>query len=273
MHKLSTTSASSALPLLLFAIFFSTTTFAQNLKLDIGINVGASQLLHATNFESSRLQNDYLVTKERVWKAFKMEYTWEDYVKGNELRTTFIQPRFGFSAHLGYRDWPIFAVVDMMSSSSSYEKIAFGGTIGMSHTFLSFEETYFLTLQGGYKFVVDKGFGANTLVNSIGDNSIRQNLKTYFDPKEPLGTNRGNLFTLRAEVGRFLATDKKIKIGLTAYGELDLTNSTARAANSRMNTIGAHVFARFVIIGARKKEDPYDRVLKEMQKNNQPAKR
>jgi hypothetical protein len=271
MHKLSNTLVFSTL--LFFLIAFCPTMFAQDLKLDVGINVGVSQLLHGTNFESSRLQNDYLVTKERVWKAFQKEYTWEDYVKGNELRTSFIQPRFGFSAHLGYRDWPIFAVAEMMSSSSSYEKIAFGGTVGLSHTFSDIEETYFLTFQGGYKFVVDKGFGANTLVNSIGDNSIRQNLKTFFDPKEPLGTNRGNLFTLRAEVGRFIDAHKKIKVGVTAYGELDLTNSTARAANSRMNTIGGHVFARFVLIGGSKKEDPYDRILKEMQKNNQPAKR
>jgi hypothetical protein len=228
---------------------------AQDFRIDVGLNVGGSQLFHNTNFESSRLYSDYLVTKERVWKEYKLDYTWQDYEEGNELRYSFIQPRFGFSAHLGYKNWPVFIIAEAMSSPSSYQKMSFGGIGGLSQTLYNYDTTFHFTIQAGYKFVLDQGFGSNTLVNSIGDKTIRENLASYFNPAAPLGTQLGNLFTLRLECARYFDAAKKLQAGLNLYGELDLTDKSTRP--SRMNTVGFNVFARIRILGDIK--DPWSR--------------
>ncbi len=242
----------STLSFLLFFCCFSLLS-AQKLALKVGMNVGASKLYHGIDYRSTVVNNLYEYARELFAKE-GIDYTWEQYARSNELNNSFLQPRFGFSAHLSYANWPAFAIFDGMSSTSSYEKMAYSVTVGMGKDFPIGDNTgMFLTALGGYKFVLmDKGFGAKTLINGVGDRSLRQNLQTIFDPKQPLGSNKGNLFALRLGVGKTFGELENMSVGVEGYGELDLTDRIKR--NARMTNVGAHIYLRFHIFGQRRDE-------------------
>lgn len=226
--------------LLFFLLLFSFSAAAQNLKVNIGVNVGMSQLFHDTRFETTPLHDLYAFT---AISHRPDEYSWEEFEKDYGIRTSFIQPRFGISANFTYKDWPVMASVEAMSSPSSYQKMAYGFTLGLGKEFYTYGEDYFFNFLGGYKFIKDNGFGATTIVNSIGNDEAREYASTFFNPEEPLGTKVGHLFTLRGGFGREMGEAKIIRVGVEGYGELDLTPKTKR--QSRMTNFGAQFFVRF----------------------------
>ena len=194
------------------------------LNIKLGLNVGASRLYHDTDFQSTVLNADFKRVEEYVEEAFRDEgidydYTWEKYADDNKLRSSYLQPRFGFSMHVSYDKWPAFLILDAMSSPSGYERMAYSGTLGLGKDFeIGDNIGMFLTFVGGYKYVFDKGFGDKTIVNSIGDKSQRNHLQQYFGAREPLGSQKGNLFTLRAGIGKELGEDSNMTTGLEVYG-------------------------------------------------------
>lgn len=214
-------------------------SIAQNLKVHIGFNVGMSCLYHDTRFETTPLHDLYSFVEISHRPA---KYPWEKFLKDYKIRTSFVQPRFGVSAHFTYKDWPVMVSIEAMSSPSSYEKMAYSATIGLGQELHS-DDGYFFTFLGGYKFTKDMGFGATTIVNSIGHDEARDYASTFFNPEEPLGKKTGHLFTLRGGLGRELGEAKIIRIGVEAYAELDLTAKTKR--QSRMTNYGAQFFLRF----------------------------
>lgn len=226
--------------LLALLLLFSFPAIAQNLKVNLGFNVGMSYLQHDTRFETTPLHDLYAFT---AISHRPEDYTWEEFEDDYGIRTSFTQPRFGISAHFTYKDWPLLASVEAMSSPSSYQKMAYGFIIGLGKEFFSYEDDYFFSFLGGYKFVKDNGFGATTIVNSIGNDEAREYASTFFNPEEPLGSDKGHLFTLRGTIGRELGEAKIIRVGIEGYGELDLTAKTTRQA--RMTNYGAHFFVRF----------------------------
>lgn len=225
----------------LFLLLYSISATAQNLKVNIGFNVGMSELHHDTRFETTPLHDLYAFT---AISHRPEDYTWEEFEEDYQIRTSFIQPRFGISAHFTYKDWPLLASIEAMSSPSSYQKMAYGLIVGLGKELYADDDFYFSFL-GGYKFVKDNGFGATTIVNSIGNDEAREYASTFFNPEEPLGSKTGHLFTLRGGLGRELGEAKIIRIGVEAYGELDLTPKTQR--QSRMTNYGAQFFLRFKI--------------------------
>ncbi len=227
---------------LFIALFLLTGLSAEaqkKFKVHIGVNVGMSSLHHDTRFETTPLHDLYSF----VAISHRPDvYTWEEFERDYEIRTSFIQPRFGISAHFTYKDWPILASVEAMSSPSSYQKMAYGLTLGLGKELYA-EDDFYFTFLGGYKFVKDNGFGATTIVNSIGHDEARGYAATFFNPEEPLGKKTGHLFTLRGGLGKELGEAKIIRVGVEAYGELDLTPATERQA--RMTNYGAQFFLRF----------------------------
>lgn len=226
----------------LFLLLVTLTAKAQNLKVNIGLNVGMSQLYHDTRFETTPLHDLYAFT---AISHRPEDYSWEEFEEDYQIRTSFTQPRFGVSAHFTYKDWPLLASVEAMSSPSSYEKMAYGVIVGLGKELYTYDQDYYFTFLGGYKFVKDNGFGATTIVNSIGNDEARDYASTFFNPEEPLGTKTGHLFTLRGGLGRELGASKLIRVGVEAYGELDLTSKTKR--QSRMTNYGAQFFIRFKV--------------------------
>ncbi len=230
---------------LVACLLLTLTINAQNLKINVGVNVGMSQLFHNTQFETTPMYNQYRFTKVAVeaHSPPDYEYTWADFAHDYKLRSNFVQPRFGISAHFTYKDWPLLFAVEAMSSPSSYEKLAYGFIAGFGKEFFTYDDNYFFSFLGGYKFVRDNGFGAATIVNSIGHKEAREQAATYFNPQQPLGKKTGNLFTIRGGLGKELGEARMMRIGVEGYGELDLTPKTTR--QSRMTNFGAQFFLRF----------------------------
>jgi hypothetical protein len=229
-----------ALMLLSTLSFFSLQ--AQDLHVNVGMNIGGVQLFHNTQFKKTPLLDEFEIIQE-VYRRDDLKYTWEDFEKDFGLESSFLQPRFGFTAHLSFKEWPVFVIGEAMSSASGYTKMAYGVTAGLGKDFYTPNQSFCFTFNGGYKFVWDKGFGSNTLINAVRDDFMRERLAAFFNPAEPLGRQRGNLFTVRLGAGKTLGADKKIITGIEFYGELDLVEKSVRT--SRMTNMGAHVYFRF----------------------------
>jgi hypothetical protein len=223
--------------------------YLSKLKLDVGLNMGGSVLMHQTRFEESRLRDAYKYAAD-LFAKHDMEYTWDQFAADHKLRESFAQPRIGFSALITYDRLPFYIMAEYMSSTSSYQKMSISATIGMSQDFfLPSEEDYF-GVKGGYKFVVrDFGFGSQTLVNSIGDDQLRKDLAVFYDPKQPLGAPSGRLFASQLSYGHVFA-DGNFTAGADVFGELDLTPVISR--ESRMTNFGIECFIRFRLMGKAK---------------------
>jgi hypothetical protein len=222
---------------------------AQKLQFQLGLNLGGSKLFHETRFKETPLLAQYEIIEES-FNIHGEDYTWEDFEKDFDLQSSFTQPRFGFSGVFSYGHLPLFLVAEAMSSPSDYTKMAFSGTIALGKDFYDYDSVYYLTFMGGYKHVMDKGFGSNTIVNSIRNDYMRTRMQEFFAPEKPLGSIRANLFTLRLGVGRTLGYARRIRVGLEGYGELDLIEKTVRP--SRMTNAGVNLYLRFKILGGRR---------------------
>ena len=234
-----------------FAVLFcglSLTVVAQsNFNLSVGMNLGASRLFHQTRFETTTLRNLY----ETIEITHPEGYEWEQFEEDFQLRQSFDQLRYGFFVKATHPKYPIQAIFEAMSSTSTYERMAYSVTLGFGEEFYLINEEVYASFLGGFKIIWDKGFGANTLVNSIGHKEARQLVATYFAPEKPLGPTRGNLFVLRGSVGKTIDKDKKWTVGADVYGELDLTPRIKR--ESRMSNIGLNLFVRYSLRKAGRK--------------------
>lgn len=211
-------------------------------NLSIGMDMGASQLYHQIDFERTPLLDFYNSIKAAPSHS---DYTWDEFLLDYDLRKTIKQPRFGFSALLTYGNVPAFIRGDFMSSTSSYQKMSFSAMAGIGKDIV-FGDDYFVSFKGGYKIVFrDGGFGSETIVNSIGNKEAQKYIERFFDPKQALGPQRGDMMSMRIGMGKYLGADRKTCLGMEVYGDLDLTNETLRIA--RMNAIGASVYMHFVI--------------------------
>jgi len=227
-------------------LFLAPSMFGQNNKKDlhiqVGMNFGVSQLQHNTRFETTTLHNVYQFTAISHRPA---KYNWEDFEEDYELQQTVIQPRFGLSALVTYKNWPVFILGEAMSSTSSYEKMAYSVAGGIGKDFYAADESMFFSFHTGYKFVMDNGFGSNTIVNSIGNKEARELAATFYGSEEPIGDNIGQLLMVRGGMGKDFGQENRMRIGAEAYGELDLTDKLKR--ESRMTNIGAQLYLRFKI--------------------------
>jgi len=241
-----------------FAAFLllSQMAFAQlkHLNLNVSVNGGYSMLTHKTDFQTTPLYNLY------DFVAFshggKDDYTWDEFLDTYQIKDQFGQPRVGFSGLLTYRDWPIKALGEAMSSTSSYTRISYAVTMGLGKDIYISDSTWYFSFLGGYKYVFnDFGFGANTIVNSIGVDEQRENAASFFAPVKPLGRSSGDLFAVRLGFARTLDWYYRWSAGVEVYYELDLTDKIVRS--SRMTTYGAQVYVRCKIFGKNVEKDRF----------------
>ncbi|MBU6343295.1 MAG: hypothetical protein KGS48_17500 [Bacteroidetes bacterium] len=225
---------------LISLFLFSNLQAQRNFHLQVGMNLGASRLFHNTNFETSKLVPLY----KTIEATHKEGYSWDQFKADFGLRDAYNQPRMGFSGTLTYRNWPVAVTGEMMSSTSSYTKMAYSVTLELGKAFFLGDSDFQLSAYGGYQFVKDLGFGSETLVNSIGDKEIRGLVSEYFDPVKPLGPQTAQMFHLRAGVGQTFGIDDQLSVGLEMYGALDMTDRATRQA--RMNCVGIQAYARFL---------------------------
>jgi hypothetical protein len=212
-------------------------------NLSIGTNIGVSRLYHQIDFERTPLLDYY--NSIVALPSIPDSYTWEVFLEDIDLKSRITQPRFGFSGHLSYQDIPAFVTAEIGTSSSSYQKMYFAASAGLGRDFVT-DEGYYFSFFGGYKIVFqDSGFGAETILGSIGNDENRKYMNRFFDPAFALGPSRGDLATLRSGIGKYIGRDKKSCVGLEFYGELDLTSETLRIA--RMNSLGINSYLRFVL--------------------------
>ncbi len=212
---------------------------AQKFNISVGMNLGAARLYHQTRFETTTLRNLY----ETIEITHSEGYEWEDFEEDFQLREEFSQLRFGFFVRASHKKYPLLLILEGMSSTSTYERMAYSATFGFGKEFNIINDEIYCSFLGGYKYIWDKGFGATTLVNSIGHKEARSLVSTYFAPEKPLGPITGQLFVLRGGLGKVMDRDKQWTLGIDVYSELDLTPRIKR--ESRMTNAGFNIFLRY----------------------------
>jgi hypothetical protein len=230
------------LPTLLFLLVCSFFAAAQNLRIDVGFTAGGSMLFHNTRFQETSLNAQYEIIQE-VKRRDGETYAWEDFESDFGLNQQFMQPRFGFTAHVTYKDWPVVAIAEALSSPSGYTKMTYAGTVGFGKTFFNWDTSMNFSFLAGYKYVLDEGFGSNTIINSVRDDFMRERLSTFFNPTNPLGRKLGNLLVVRGGVGKVFGWEQEWSAGVDVYGELDLLEKSVRF--SRMTNVGAMLWLRY----------------------------
>jgi hypothetical protein len=234
--------------LLIFGVLtlsFPKTTTAQlrYLNLNISMNGGYSMLDHNTDFQTTPMYNLYKYTTE-----FAPGLTWEDYKEISKLDDSFGQPRLGFKGQLTYRDWPVIIEGEAISSSSDYTKAAYAVTAGLGKYFYLADSSIYFSFLGGYKYMVrDYGFGAKTLVNSIGNDFARNEASKFFGPEGAVGRPSGDLFAIHVSFAKTLDWYYRWSVGIEGYYEVDLTDKLVRS--TRMTNYGANIFLRYRIFG------------------------
>lgn len=215
------------------------------LNLNVSLNGGYSVLKHKTDFQSTPLEALYdFIIDLPVAK----DLTWEEFLDAYNIKDNFGQPRVGFTALLTYRDWPIKVLGEAISSSSSYTRSSYAVTAGLGKDVYVSDSAFYFTFLGGYKYIIkDYGFGANTIVNSIGRKESREDAAQFFGPVNALGRNSGDLFVLHAGIAKTIDWYYRWSIGIEGFYELDLTDKLVRSA--RMTNYGAQVFVRCKIFG------------------------
>jgi hypothetical protein len=233
-----------------FLIHFTASAQLQHLNLNVSMQGGYSVLEHNTDFQNTPLEALYdFIIDLPVAK----DLTWEDFHAAYDIKDHFGQPRMGFSAQLTYKDWPIKFIGDAMSSSSSYTRSAYSVTAGLGKDFYIADSSWYCSFLGGYKYLIkDYGFGANTIVNSIGRKESREDAAQFFGPVEAIGRPSGDLFVLRAGFAKTLDWYYRWSVGVEGFYELDLTDKLVRSA--RMTNYGAVLYVRCKIFG--RNEEP-----------------
>jgi hypothetical protein len=222
--------------------FFTLTPVIAQFHFTVGMNVGGSRLFHDTDFKSTKLMPLY-ETIQAVEDLQNQEYTWDQFSQDFQLSASFDQLRFGFSGSLSYGGVPVLLMGEAMSSASSYQKMAYSVSALLGKQFDLGSSDFFISAYSGYKFTRDFGFGSHTLVNSIGNELIRSKVEQYFAPVHPLGSQRGQLFTIRLGVGKTFGVDDQMKAGLEVYGEKDTTDKIVRQA--RMSNVCVQGYLRY----------------------------
>lgn len=212
--------------------------FSQKIHGNVSSKVGASILIHNIDFSDSGLWDLYQYSKD-LFAKHGVDYTWQEFENDHQLKKSFLQPRFEFSATITRDNLPFFIEGSFGSSPSSFQKtrIAIAGGLNFKYPV---DSSNLFKLMIGYKFVKDYGFGNPTLVNSIGDRQIQGDIETWFNPHEPLGQNTGKLLIIVIHFERKI--NDSIFIGTSGNSEWDLTSKINR--KSRMTNFEIGIFAK-----------------------------
>lgn len=222
--------------LFLLLFFASSTSFAQGkFVFNLTATTGVSKIQPNIPFHLTPLYNVY----QFVRISHNEPYSFGQFAKDYQLIEEYNQFRFGVNFEVTHTKIPVFAMGEISSSPSTYEKFAYGVTAGIGKDFIN-TNNFVFSPRLGYKVVQDNGYGSRTLVNSIGLKEARELAATFFDPANPIGSQRGNLLTAKLGIGKQF---KAFHAGLSGYYELDLTDKIKRQA--RMTNYGLNAYATF----------------------------
>lgn len=227
----------------LILLFTAFTAFTQrNLRLQMGINLGVSRLDHNIRFESNEgVRNLYEFVANTHPPG---EYTFGDFKEDLKLRNSIIRPRMALTLGVTFGDYPFFALGEVGTSSSTYRAPVYALSAGVGKEFAPRWDIWYVSGYAGLKRVFkDKGFGKETIVNSVGDKEQRELMASFFGPIEPLGPQSATLITFRGGFGIYFNEERQTSVGGEFYGELDTTDKLKRLA--QMTTIGLQMYIRF----------------------------
>lgn len=226
--------------LILILLLCPNILFGQWLHLDAGTNLGGSILFHRINFEEGL--NDLYQYDKLVFAKNGIDYTWDKFTEDHQLKNTITEPNIGFSAILTSGRLPFYIQSRVGSSTSSYTKFSFDAGAGVRYKF-PLDSSSHIGIQSGYSIVKDYGFGNSTLVNSIGDDSIRTQVAAFFNPDELFADQFGRMFNVQVEYDRQISMN--MYAGANLSYNLDVTPFIERSG--RMTNLSMQLYLRIKI--------------------------
>ena len=211
--------------LVFFLLFFPSVLFSQ-IHFDLGVDGGSAFVFHKTDYQQTSLYNLYRF----VAISFNDDFTFDEFKEVYGVQSYCFNPVFGVDGEIWHEKIPLFISTGVSTSPSTLQKPMFKGEIGI-------RKDFFLnngwTIQGktSFLYVIDKGFGTATIVNSVKNDVARNELKKFFVSK-PVKQS-GSL--IRFETGIYKSFNN-FSVGAGIYYNQDVTEQLKRYA--RMNVLG-----------------------------------
>ena len=206
-------------------------------QINFGVHGRYSLLRHKTNFETTDLVNFY----DNLVQSKGPNYSFKDFENEYSIKNYILTPQIGATAEASIKQFPVFVLAEVMSSTSALEKFVFSIQGGLGKDIYLDDSDNFITIKAGYKLLRDGGFGKNTILNSFKKTSDKISAQTFLDKKNPLGSKNGEMISLRFGLGHRMDS---FKIGAQLQIDIDLTDKLKRF--SRMNAISLGIYCKFL---------------------------
>ena len=200
---------------------------------------GASLVAPGTDFSDTELYSLYRVVS--ISHGGTNNFTYDDFIRISDFRYQFISPITGVVFEVKNSKIPIHVGCELSTSPSTITKMRYLVYGGFGDYFYTYDEKYKLGLFSGLKYVIkDNGFGRNTVINSFGNNYLREQLNYFFVAN--IGPNRGKLLYFQSEISRQNIL-KNISLGIKFDLSYDITDKLIRRA--RMSNYNLVIFSSF----------------------------
>lgn len=218
----------SFLLLFLPSVLFSQTHF------EISSNGGYSLGFHKIDYQQTGLYPLY-----KTIEVILPDLTFEDFIRVYKIRNYVHNPVFGVDGEIYNEKIPIFISVGVSTSPSTLQKPRYKGEIGIRKD-VTINGLWTIQGKGSFMYVIDRGFGTSTIINSVGNDVARNSLKNFF-VSAPIKQN-GYLIYFGGLIYRNFGD---FSIGSEFYYNLDVTYQLKRYA--RMSALGGNVKITFHI--------------------------
>lgn len=213
--------------LFLFLFFFPSVLFSQT-RFDLSLHGGNSFAIHNIDYRQTNLYYLY-----RTVEVIIPGLTFERFIQDYKIRNYAYNPVFGVDGEIWNEKIPVFISAGIGTSPSTLQKPRYKGELGIRKDFI-LNDSWTIQGKASFAYVIDRGFGTSTIINSVGNKVARNSLKNFFVSTPMKQT--GSLIGFNCHVFRSFGD---ISIGAQVYYYLDVTYQLKRYA--RMNTLGSNI--------------------------------
>lgn len=226
--------------LIIFSLLLLSVSASAQLTVEIA-PASMSHMVHKADFRSSNaLYNLY----RTIALTHPNGYSFEQFMQDFELSQKINSFQYGIGVNYVDRKFPVYVGAGLFSSPSDFHNLAYFIKAGIGkRRVLGLYSRFVIDGGVGFMYVKDYGFGRNTIVNSIGNDIIRQNVDAFFVDTQ--SSDKNTAMMLNSNVYFAYNLSYRMSAGMYGMFAVDLTDSLKRTM--RMNFLSFGLKIGFVL--------------------------